>query len=100
MWREGRKLKNKKNNTGTFFSFFFLWQTRSKKKKKWVGVLSCFYLFLPLKPVLPAILLVLSCYYLGDGCDMLIIYGSEKIDFPEQKCFQFSQGHNFMSTTK
>ena len=63
-------------------------------------MVSCFYLFLPLKSVLPTILLVLYYYYLGDGCDMLIIYGSEKIDFPQQKCFQFSQGHNFMSTTK
>lgn len=63
-------------------------------------MLSCFYLFLPLKSVLPTILLVLYYYYLSDGCDMLIIYGSEKIDFPQQKCFQFSQGHNFMCTTK
>jgi len=63
-------------------------------------VLSCFFFPPALKPVFPAVLLVLYYYYLGDGCDMLIIYGSEKIDFPQQKCFQFFLGHNFMSTTK
>lgn len=76
------------------FSLLFLLQTCLGEK-----VLSCF-LFFFLKPVLLAILLLLYYYYLGDGCDMLIIYGSEKIDFPQQKCFQFSLGHNFMSTTK
>ena len=63
-------------------------------------MLSCVYLFLPLKSVLPTILLALYYYHLSDGCDMLIIYGSEKMDFPQQKCFQFSQRHNCMSTTK
>ena len=52
-------------------------------------MLSCFYLFLPLKSVLPTILLVLYYYYLSDGCDMLIIYGSEKIDFPQQNASNF-----------
>lgn len=81
------------------FSLLFLLQTCWGKK----GVILLFFVsffFFFLKSVLPAVLLVLYYYYLGDGCDMLIIYGSEKIDFPQQKCFQFSLGHNFMSTTK
>lgn len=40
------------------------------------------------------------CDYLGDGCDVSSRSASEKIDFSQQKRFQFSQGHNFMSTTK